>query len=106
MNEEFEVVKEELRRSLHHPKLDEVLEKCFNKIDDIETEYRDVHDKKLECVSKHPDMIKSLFLNYEKNQSYYFELLDESKREDLEKRNKERCEAKVKKIMEDEEKKK
>lgn len=51
-------------------------------------------------------MIKSLFLNYEKNQSYYFELLDESKREDLEKRNKERCEAKVKKIMEDEEKKK
>lgn len=57
LNEEFETIKEELKTALHHPKLNDILENAFSKIDEIETEYRDVHDKKVEVVGKHPGMI-------------------------------------------------
>lgn len=47
-----------------------------------------------------------MYRQYEKNQVVFFELLDESKREELEKRNLARAEAEVQKIIEKEEREK
>ncbi|KRX00539.1 hypothetical protein PPERSA_04560 [Pseudocohnilembus persalinus] len=95
LNEEFEKIKEELRTALHHPKLDEILEKCFGHIDKIEEEYRDVHEKKLKLVEQHPGMVIELFKKQEKSQIELFEFLDLEKKEELEARNLKRAQEKA-----------
>ena len=72
---------------MHHPKLNELLLVSFARIDEIEKEYRDFNDKNIVIARNHPNLIKDLFLNYEKKSVVFFDLLDESKRKDIEARN-------------------
>ena len=43
LNEELDDLKEQLKMAIHHPMLDETLDKTFAKVDELEAEYRDFH---------------------------------------------------------------
>jgi len=98
-NEEFEAIKVEMKQALHHPKLNEVLEKCFAKIDEIEKEYRDFHDKNISLSKEHPSFIDALYLSFEKAISEIFELHDIAKKKEFEDRNLKRATEKAEKLM-------
>lgn len=98
-NEEFENIKIEMKQALHHPKLNEVLETCFAKIDDIEKEYRDFHDQNIALSKEHPSFINTLYLEFEKIAAGLFELLDISKESEMAERNLKRAEEKSLKLI-------
>ncbi len=85
--------------ALHHPKLNDVLQKCFSQIDLIEKEYRDFHDKNIIVARNHPNTIKQHFINYEKCGTGLYKMLDESQRKIIEERNQKLAEEKVKKMI-------
>ena len=87
LNNEFEKLKIDLQRAVHHPMLEENLKKVFDKIDEIDKEYRDFHGKNLELVKQHPKLIEGHFLNFEKIYAKIFELAELNKKDELQQRN-------------------
>ncbi|KAL4438837.1 hypothetical protein ABPG74_016557 [Tetrahymena malaccensis] len=104
LNDEFEKIKVEMKMALHHPKLNEVLDVCFKKIDEIENEYRDFHDKNQSLAKEHSTFILNLYAGFEKAVAQFFELLDVSKKQELEQRNLKRATEKAQKLIEREDK--
>ncbi|EGR27437.1 hypothetical protein IMG5_196200 [Ichthyophthirius multifiliis] len=104
LNEEFEKIKFLLKQALHHPKLNELLEISFNKIDDIEKEYRDFHEKNIQIAKQQPILIQNLFLEYEKSILEYFELIPLSQKSQIETRNLQRAQEKALKIIQKQDK--
>ncbi len=51
---DFVVLKETLKRTLHHPKLNETLELAFSKIDEMEEEFREFHERNKTLAKNHP----------------------------------------------------
>lgn len=39
---------------MHHPKLEEIQEKCFVKVDELEQHYREVYESNKTLINKHP----------------------------------------------------
>lgn len=91
LNEEFETLKIALQKAMHHPMLEENLQKIFDKIDGLEEEYRDFHSKNAELGKKHPHLIHGYFINFEKVYAQLFDLSDLDKKEELQQRNLKRC---------------
>jgi len=91
LNQEFEGLKVELQRAVHHPMLEENLKKVFDKIDDLEREYRDFHSKNVELAKGHPKMIGDYFLNFERTYAQFFELVEMNRKDELQQRNLKRC---------------
>lgn len=87
LEEDFVKIQTAMRQALHHPRLNETLEKCFAHIDDIEKEYRDYHDFNVSLTKEHPGMIRNLHITFEKTVAEIFELLSQDKKSELEERN-------------------
>ena len=87
LNAEFENLKVELQRAIHHPMLEENLKRIFEKIDELEREYREFHGKNIELVKGHPKIIEEYFLGFEGVYAKFFELVEINKKEEVQQRN-------------------
>eukprot|EP00828_Plagiopyla_frontata_P008784 TRINITY_DN1444_c0_g1_i4.p1 TRINITY_DN1444_c0_g1~~TRINITY_DN1444_c0_g1_i4.p1 ORF type:complete len:1308 (+),score=255.89 TRINITY_DN1444_c0_g1_i4:1080-5003(+) len=104
LNEDLEDLKEQLKMAIHHPMLDETLEKTFAKVDELEAEYRDFHQKNQDIMKTHPGLIDGLYAEFEKKCSGVFDMFQSvDKKKELEDRNLKRTEEKVAKLIQKEE---
>jgi len=79
LNEELTAKKKNIREAVHHPKLEEFLQEGFSKLDEVEGEYRQFHERNMDTVQKHPFAIIEFFSGLEKELASKFQLVDESK---------------------------
>lgn len=87
LNQQFEALKLELQRAVHHPMLEQCLQKVFDQIDALEQEYRSFHAQNAELAKGHPKIIEDMFLGFEKVYAGLFELVDLGKKDELTQRN-------------------
>lgn len=92
LEKEFEELKLQLKYSLHHPMLEENLAKVFEKIDALETEYREFHARNATLAKAHPNNIEQMFAKFEEEYAGVFELAGVEKKEELTQRNLKRFE--------------
>lgn len=86
LTKNLDEAKMKLRRSKHHPILDENLQHCFKCVDDIDAEFRSFHEKNQEVISKHAPLIEEMFDNLENDFANLMELRSLTERETLEQR--------------------
>jgi len=79
LNDELEVAKKNIRQAVHHLKLEEYLEAGFKKLDDIEKEYRDFHERNIKLIQTHPSLINAFYAECEKEILLKFELMEDEK---------------------------
>lgn len=75
-----------LRCSTHHLKLDENLEKCFACVDQIDTEFREFHERNTKVVKQHAPLIEDMFDILENDFANLMELRSLDKKAELEER--------------------
>jgi len=103
LNEQLTEKKKNIREAVHHPKLEEFLQEGFTKLDDVESEFRQFHERNMETVQQHPFAIIEFFSKLEKELAAKFQLVDESKREEIQAKYQKEAEDKVTKLIEEEE---
>lgn len=103
MNEEFMSLKLKLKQSLHHPRLQETIEECFTKLDEIEQEYRNFHEENQNIVKNHPQQILLYHQQFERAAAAQLELVGEDRRPQIEAAKVRLLEAEAKRMLAKEE---
>jgi len=106
LNGELEVKKKNIKESVHHPQLEECLKEGFAQLDDIEAEIREFHERNLTLVQKHPFSISEFFAAIDKDLAAKFELVDESRRAEIQAKYQKEAEDSITQMIEAEEKRK
>lgn len=105
LREELSALKQSLRESLHHPKLEELQASCFAKIDELEGQYRNTHELNKKLVGEHPPQIERLVEKVEAEAAEIFQLYGPERKAELLEKNRKEAEDKALRRIEAEDKK-
>ena len=72
-----------MRRAIHHVQLNEKLQICFDKLEQITKTYREYNADYIRIVNEHPNTMDEFYNNFEKECMSVFKMFDESKREQI-----------------------
>lgn len=81
--EELTVLVERMKRAIHHVELNERLQECFDKLDDITKVYREYNNEYIDIVEKHPHRMDEFYNTWEKEVLGNFKIYTEEKRDEI-----------------------
>lgn len=74
---------EEMRKAIHHVELNQKLEECFSKLDQITKTYRLYNEEYMKSVNNYPNTIETFYEKFERESSKVFKLFHEEKKEEI-----------------------
>ena len=81
--EELTVLVERMKRAIHHVELNERLQECFDKLDDITKVYREYNNEYIDIVEKHTHRMDEFYNTWEKEVLGNFKIYTEEKRDEI-----------------------
>jgi len=73
-----------MKRAIHHVELNERLQTCFDKLDELTRTYRNYNKEYVEIVAAHPQEADQFFRAWEEDCMEAFKMKGEGKREEIE----------------------
>jgi len=70
-----------MKQAIHHVELNEKLELCFKKLDEITMKYRKYDGDYQEIVNKYPSILDMFYEEFEKECALNFKLFNEDQRD-------------------------
>lgn len=81
--DELKQLVENMKRAIHHVELNERLQECFDKLDDITKVYREFNKEYIDIVNQHPDRMDQFYDTWEQDLLINFKIYPEAKRDDI-----------------------